>query len=101
MDAMAGGHDFSALAMSHPEALAQWLERTIIDGSLEPGARLGTKEDLRRTYGVAVGTVNEALRILEARGLVRARPGPGGGLFVAAPVPQMQLNRLIVDFQRQ
>jgi DNA-binding FadR family transcriptional regulator len=98
---VADEEQFSALSMSRPEALAHWLERTIIDQPLEPGARLGTKADLRRTYGVAVGTVNEALRILEARGLVRARPGPGGGLFVAAPAPQAQLNRLILDFWRQ
>ena len=98
---MADDLDFSALAMSRPQALAQWLERTIVEEPLEPGSRLGTKDDLRRTYGVAFGTVNEALRILEARGLVHARPGPGGGVFVTAPVPQMQLNRLIVDFQRQ
>jgi DNA-binding FadR family transcriptional regulator len=93
--------DFMTLSMSRPEALAHWLERKILDAPLEPGTRLGTKEDLRRTHNVAIGTVNEALRILEARGLVRARPGPGGGLFVAAPAPQMQLNRLILDFQRQ
>ena len=93
--------DQPALTMSRPEALAHQVERTIVGEALQPGARLGTKDDLRRRYAVAVGTVNEALAILEARGLVRARPGPGGGLFVATPAPQMQLNRLILDFQRQ
>jgi DNA-binding FadR family transcriptional regulator len=50
---------------------------------LEPGAYIGTKNDLRRELGVAMGTFNEALRVLVSRGIVTVRPGPGGGLFVA------------------
>ncbi|MBZ4322980.1 FCD domain-containing protein [Streptomyces huiliensis] len=50
-----------------------------------PGARLGTKEELRAECGVSVGTFNEALRLLQTRGLVTVRPGPGGGLFAAQP----------------
>ncbi|EME98715.1 hypothetical protein H340_19943 [Streptomyces mobaraensis NBRC 13819 = DSM 40847] len=52
-----------------------------------PGARLGTKEELRAECGVSVGTFNEALRLLQTRGLVTVRPGPGGGLFAAQPPP--------------
>ncbi|WP_171164937.1 FadR/GntR family transcriptional regulator [Streptomyces sp. I05A-00742] len=52
-----------------------------------PGARLGTKDELRAECGVSVGTFNEALRLLQARGLVTVRPGPGGGLFAAQPPP--------------
>ncbi|MGK5638781.1 FCD domain-containing protein [Streptomyces sp. URMC 126] len=53
-----------------------------------PGARLGTKEELRAECGVSVGTFNEALRLLQTRGLVTVRPGPGGGLFAAQPPPR-------------
>ncbi|MFI1799695.1 FadR/GntR family transcriptional regulator [Streptomyces sp. NPDC020379] len=49
----------------------------------KPGARLGTKDELRAECGVSVGTFNESLRLLQARGLVTVRPGPGGGLFAA------------------
>jgi DNA-binding FadR family transcriptional regulator len=53
--------------------------------NLPAGHRLGTKEELRKRFGVAAGTVNEALRILDIRGLVEVRPGLGGGVFVTVP----------------
>lgn len=51
--------------------------------SCAPGERLGTKDDLRAECGVSVGTFNEALRMVQARGLVTVRSGPGGGLFAS------------------
>ncbi|HEY3718019.1 MAG TPA: FCD domain-containing protein [Jatrophihabitantaceae bacterium] len=48
-----------------------------------PGSRLGSKDDLRVRCGVSVGTFDEAVRLVQARGLVAMRPGPGGGLFQA------------------
>jgi len=67
-----------AMRVSRAEAVARQLESEIL-GGLEPGVRIGTKEDLRVRFGVAVATVNEAVRLLEMRGLIEARPGPGGG----------------------
>ncbi|MEV0714572.1 FCD domain-containing protein [Asanoa sp. NPDC050611] len=64
--------------------------------SLAPGARLGTKEDLRQTVGVSVGTFNEALRLLQSRGLVSVRTGPGGGVFVAAQSPIVRLGHSVL-----
>src|SRR5882757_6150164 len=57
-----------------------------------PGARLGTKEEMRGRSGVSVGTFNEALRLLQSRGLVTVRPGPGGGLFAAQQSPMVRLG---------
>ncbi|MFI6818682.1 FadR/GntR family transcriptional regulator [Nonomuraea sp. NPDC050328] len=57
-----------------------------------PGERLGTKEELRQACGVSAGTFNEALRLLQARGLVTVRPGPGGGLFAAEQSPMVRLG---------
>ena len=54
-----------------------------------PGARLGTKKELRELCGVSVGTFNEALRLLQSRGVVAVRPGPRGGLFVAEQSPMV------------
>jgi len=87
-----------ALRVSRAELLARRLEGEILDG-LEPGARLGTKEELRRRHGVAVATVTEALRLLEQRGLVEARPGRGGGIFVARPATRVALTHLQLGFR--
>src|SRR3954466_13291142 len=75
------------------EAVARDLEAEILGGGLAPGDRLGTKDDLRHRCGVAVATVNEAVRLLETRGLIEARPGPGGGVFVAASSVRAALQR--------
>lgn len=70
-----------------------------MDGEVPPGSRLGTKEDLRRRYDVAYGTLNEALRILQQRGYVTSRTGPGGGLFASAPDASLRLSHLILGFR--
>src|SRR4051794_41964096 len=75
------------------EAVARDLEAQILGGGLAPGERLGTKEDLRRRFGVAVATVNEAVRLLEMRGLTEVRPGPGGGVFVATSGTRVAVKR--------
>lgn len=48
---------------------------------LEPGVRLGSREELRRICGVSIGTLHEALRLLQSTGEVAVRSGPGGGVF--------------------
>jgi DNA-binding FadR family transcriptional regulator len=75
------------------EAVARDLEAQILGGGLAPGDRLGTKDDLRQRFTVAVATVNEAVRLLEMRGLIEARPGPGGGVFVANSSVRVALKR--------
>jgi DNA-binding FadR family transcriptional regulator len=64
--------------------------------TVEPGGRLGTKEELRVLCGVSVGTLNEAIRLLQARGLVTIRPGPGGGLFACEPPPMVRLGNIML-----
>jgi DNA-binding FadR family transcriptional regulator len=85
--------------VSRAEALARALEGEILEDALPPGHRLGTKEELKRRFGVAVATVNEAIRMLEMRGLIEARPGPGGGVFVAGPSTRIQLSHLVLGFK--
>jgi DNA-binding FadR family transcriptional regulator len=79
--------------------VARKLEETIVKGGLPPGSRLGTKDDLRKQFGVAVATVNEAVRVLELSGLVEARPGPGGGVFVAGSASRVRLNHMTLSFK--
>jgi GntR family transcriptional regulator, transcriptional repressor for pyruvate dehydrogenase complex len=44
-----------------------------------------------------VATINEAVRLLEMRGLIEARPGPGGGVFVAGS-PRAAQQRGMLGF---
>ena len=88
-----------SVRISRAEELSRRLEQEIVDNGLPAGERLGTKEDIRNRFGYAVATVNEALRLLETRGLIEARPGPGGGMFVAAPSSRVRLNHLVLGFK--
>jgi DNA-binding FadR family transcriptional regulator len=81
------------------EAIARELEQEITAGDLRPGERLGTKEELRARFGVALATVNEAIRLLEMRGMLTARPGPGGGVFVTKASTRARLNNFVMGYK--
>jgi DNA-binding FadR family transcriptional regulator len=93
------GNSLLEARVSRAEAIARELEGEISGGTYQPGERLGTKRDLRVRFGVAVATVNEAVRLLEIRGMIQARPGPGGGVFVSGPSTRSALNQLILGFK--
>jgi GntR family transcriptional regulator, transcriptional repressor for pyruvate dehydrogenase complex len=57
----------------------------ITDQELAPGTRLPAERDMLREYGVARGSLREALRFLEMEGVLTIKPGPGGGPTVSAP----------------
>src|ERR671927_1736990 len=57
----------------------------IRDGHLTAGDRLPSERELGERFGVSRVTVREALRGLEAQGLVAIRVGAHGGAFVTAP----------------
>lgn len=63
---------------------------------LEPRTRLGTKGELRKQYGVAAATLNEALQVLQAEGLVTMKTGPNGGVFSARPDPYLRIGQAMV-----
>jgi DNA-binding FadR family transcriptional regulator len=81
------------------EAIARELEQEITGGELSPGQRLGTKEELRARFGVALATINEAIRLLEMRGMLTARPGPGGGVFVTQASTRATLNNFVMGYK--
>ncbi|MFK7892358.1 MAG: FadR/GntR family transcriptional regulator [Granulosicoccus sp.] len=57
--------------------IAALLRREITRGELASRDRLAPERDLAQAYGVARGTIREALNKLSAEGLVQIRPGSG------------------------
>jgi DNA-binding FadR family transcriptional regulator len=65
--------------------LAQEIRAKILGLGLEPGSILPSEPELISQSGLGRATVREALRILEAEGLIVIRRGSLGGIFVAQP----------------
>src|SRR5262245_48296712 len=58
------------------------IQEAIIDGSLKPGSQLPAERDLKEQFGVSRGTLREALRVLEQKGLIEIRTGVAGGSVI-------------------
>lgn len=61
------------------------MEMCLLGQGWPVGRSLGALPDVRTRLGLGRPAFREAITILEARGLLDVRRGPGGGLFVAAP----------------
>jgi GntR family transcriptional repressor for pyruvate dehydrogenase complex len=63
-------------------------------GRLAPHDRLPSERRLAEAFAVSRVTVRDALRTLEAQGLMSVRVGAGGGAFVTAPSDEVVGERL-------
>jgi GntR family transcriptional repressor for pyruvate dehydrogenase complex len=64
---------------------------------LKPGDFLGTEKDLAARHGVSRIVARDALRTLEALGIVEIRMGKGGGARVAGGNPRLFAEALAVQ----
>jgi GntR family transcriptional repressor for pyruvate dehydrogenase complex len=69
------------------ETLARELFNDILSRRLEPGMMLPPEASMLAQYGVGRASLREALRMLEIYGIIRVKPGPGGGPVVALVTP--------------
>jgi GntR family transcriptional repressor for pyruvate dehydrogenase complex len=60
------------------------LVRDVIERGLGPGDSLDPEAVMLERFEVGRASLREALRILEVHGLIRIKPGPGGGPVVVA-----------------
>jgi GntR family transcriptional regulator, transcriptional repressor for pyruvate dehydrogenase complex len=65
------------------------IKAAIRAGALAPGDQLPSERELTKQLGVSRVSVRDALRMLEANGLIEVRVGAKGGAFVTAPAPKL------------
>ena len=58
------------------------IQREVVERNLQPGDVLGSEAVMLARFGVGRASLREALRILENHGVIRIKPGPGGGPVV-------------------
>ena len=70
------------------QVIVDQIKLLIRDGRLLPGDRLPSERELCQRFGVSRVTVREALRVLEAGGLLAIRVGAHGGAFLTSPTTE-------------
>ena len=77
---------FAPVAVARASAsIADQIRQAIVAGRLREGERLPPERELAEQFGVSRVTLRDALRALEAMGLIDVRVGARGGAFVTAP----------------
>lgn len=65
------------------ENVIEQIQEAILDGRLTAGDRLPPERELGVMFRTSRGTLREALRVLEQKGLIEIRTGAQGGAFVS------------------
>lgn len=83
------------------EIIARDLASYIVDSDLQPGTPLPPEHEMIESLGVGRTTLREALRLLETRGVLTIKSGPGGGPVVRRPRPSdlSEALTLILQFE--
>ena len=64
--------------------VVEQIQEAIFDGRLETGQTLPAERELKAMFNISRGTLREALRVLEQKGLIEIKLGVGGGSVVKA-----------------
>jgi GntR family transcriptional regulator, transcriptional repressor for pyruvate dehydrogenase complex len=65
------------------DSIIDQIRDAIISGQYKLGDKIGSEKDLLSQLNVSKATLREALRVLEAMGIIQIRKGLTGGVFVA------------------
>lgn len=77
------------------------IQNAILDGRLKVGEKLPPERELGEMMGTSRGTLREALRILEQKGLIEIRLGMNGGAVVQAATSDHMSESLALLIQTQ
>jgi DNA-binding FadR family transcriptional regulator len=78
------------------------VQEAILQGKLQTGNKLPPERQLQEIFKASRGTIREALRVLEQKGLITIKTGVSGGSFVKI-VSTRQMSEsldLLIRFQR-
>jgi DNA-binding FadR family transcriptional regulator len=64
--------------------VVEQIQEAIFDGRLQTGQTLPAERELKTMFDISRGTLREALRVLEQKGLIEIKLGVGGGSIVKA-----------------
>ncbi|WP_426442565.1 FadR/GntR family transcriptional regulator [Bradyrhizobium genosp. P] len=64
------------------DTICQKVRDLLADGSLKPGDKLPAERQLAEQFGVGRSALREALRTLEAAGILTLKKGAHGGAFI-------------------
>ena len=81
------------------EVVAFAVARDIVEHGLQFGDRLPLEAQMLEQYGVSRESLREALRLLEAQGIVSLRRGPGGGPVVGRASSMNLARTMTLYFQ--
>jgi len=76
------------------------IQEAILQRSLKVGDKLPSERQLRETFKVSRGTLREALRALEQKGLITIKTGVQGGAFIC-PVNNKMMSESLDLLLRQ
>ncbi len=62
--------------------VVEQIQDAIVSGQLEPGTKLPAERELKDMFNTSRGTLREALRVLEQKGLIEIKLGVNGGAIV-------------------
>jgi GntR family transcriptional regulator, transcriptional repressor for pyruvate dehydrogenase complex len=78
------------------EAVCDQIRAQLGIGSLSPGDRLPSDQQLSQEFGVSRSAVREALRSLQVAGVVQAQAGVNGGFYVMTGTPS-KITQAVCD----
>lgn len=81
--------------------VVEQIEDVILDGKIMPGQKLPSERELGEMLGTSRGTLREALRILEQKGLIEIRLGVNGGAIVKEATSEQMSETLALLIRSQ
>jgi DNA-binding FadR family transcriptional regulator len=74
--------------------IVEQIQEAILKGDYQPGDMLPSERDMKEMFQTSRGTLREALRVLEQKGLIAIRLGVAGGAVVKASMVEAMAESL-------